>query len=104
MPILEDQALSEVLPDDSLEAAAAEAAAIGPQLCVILSLADVTRLTVLVTLLPFKLSVSPQGQKARSRRNFGTLLHVRDWATLTVEFISTDHGDWSSPSSFLNTS
>lgn len=35
-----DQALSEVLPEDSFEAAAAEAAAIGPQLCVILSLAD----------------------------------------------------------------
>ena len=38
-----DQALSEVLPDDSFEAAAAEAAAIGPQLCVTLSLADVTQ-------------------------------------------------------------
>lgn len=32
--------MSEVLPEDSFEAAAAEAAAIGPQLCVILSLAD----------------------------------------------------------------
>jgi len=32
-----------VLPDDSFEAAAAEAAAIGPQLCVTLSLADVAQ-------------------------------------------------------------
>ncbi|CAE7292781.1 unnamed protein product [Symbiodinium natans] len=35
-----DRALSEILPADSFEAAAAEAAAAGPQLCVILSLAD----------------------------------------------------------------
>ncbi|CAJ1350264.1 unnamed protein product [Effrenium voratum] len=35
-----DQALSTILPDDSFEAAAAEAASLGPQLCVLLSLAD----------------------------------------------------------------
>lgn len=43
--------MSEVLPEDSFEAAAAEAAAIGPQLCVILSLADATQISVVGVLL-----------------------------------------------------